>query len=157
MTATLPDGREVSVSYEGPTGNWVARYTDANQDESVAGRWLLALLSELLHLPRGPKPAWVLDLVRELSGQDTPVGRRFACPCCDLLTLAEPPTGTSAICPVCRWEDDVVQFVDLDREGGPNRVSLAQARDNFRVHGVSDPARRERARPPRPEEFPQKS
>jgi hypothetical protein len=87
-------------------------------------------------------------------GRDTPAGRRYACPCCDFLTLSEPPTGTFAICPVCRWEDDNLQFEDLDKEGGANAVSLRQARQNFRLHGVSDPRRRERARPLRPEETP---
>lgn len=153
LTVTLPDGRSVHLDHEGPAGNWVGRL-DGADGRSAAGRWLLAILGELLGLPPGKKPPWLLDLVRELVGRDTPAGRRYACPCCDLLTLTEPPTGTFAICPVCRWEDDNLQFEDLDREPGANAVSLRQARQNFGFYGVSDTRRRERARPPRAEEMP---
>jgi hypothetical protein len=153
LTVTLPDGRQLQLNYEGPAGNWVA-HLDGAQGRSAAGRWLLAVLGELLDLPNGRKPPWLLDLVRHVAGRDTPAGRRYACPCCDFLTLTEPPTGTFAICPVCRWEDDNIQFEDLDKEGGANAVSLRQARQNFRQHGISDARRRQRARPPRPEETP---
>src|SRR5436305_8121773 len=57
--------------------------------------------------------------------------RAYACPCCGFLTLEEPPPGTYEICPVCYWEDDPVQFDDPSYTGGANRVSLAQARQNF--------------------------
>jgi Cysteine-rich CPCC len=153
LTITLPDGRSVQLNHEGPAGSWVAQL-DGDEGRSATGRWLLAVLGELLDLPPGTKPAWLDDLVKQATGRDTPAGRRFACPCCDLLTLIEPPTGTFAICPVCRWEDDNVQFEDLDRAGGANPVSLGQARQNFRLHGVSDPRRRERARRPRSYEIP---
>ena len=62
---------------------------------------------------------------------------KFACPCCRLLTLSEQPPGTFAICPVCYWEDDPVQFEDLNFKGGANRVSLCQAKENFRRIGAS--------------------
>jgi len=29
----------------------------------------------------------------------------YACPGCGFLVCGEPPGGTFAICPVCRWED----------------------------------------------------
>jgi ribosomal protein S18 acetylase RimI-like enzyme len=153
VTRTLPDGREVAVTHERPAGDWVVRLL-GDPDRSSAGRSLLKVLAEALDLPSGAKPAWVLEVVRDLSGQDTPVGRRYPCPCCDFLTLSEPPTGTFAICPACGWEDDNIQFEDLDYEGGANAVGLRQARENFRLHGASDPARRGRVRPPRPEERP---
>jgi hypothetical protein len=153
LTVSLPDGRQIHLNHEGPTGNWVARI-EGSEGGSAAGRWLLAVLGELLHLPPGTKPPWVLDLVRQVAGRETPDGVRYACPCCDFLTLAEPPTGTFAICPVCRWEDDNLQFNDLDRAGGANALSLRQAREHFRLHGVSNPRLSERARPPRPEEEP---
>ena len=74
------------------------------------------------------------------------------CPCCGFLTLPDAPPGTFAICPVCRWEDDNVQYDDVNYEGGANRVSLRQAQENFRAHGASDIRRRERTRPPLPHE-----
>jgi Cysteine-rich CPCC len=76
------------------------------------------------------------------------------CPCCGYLTLDEAPPGTFDICKVCFWEDDNVQFHDPYYEGGANRVSLNQARANYREHGVSEPRFTANVRPPRPEEHP---
>jgi hypothetical protein len=76
------------------------------------------------------------------------------CPCCGYLTLDEGPTGTHDICKVCFWEDDAVQFHDPDYEGGANRVSLNQARRNYREHGVSQTRFKAHVRPPLPEERP---
>lgn len=64
---------------------------------------------------------------------------RHACPCCGYLTLREPPPGTYALCPVCWWEDDGVQFRDPDRRGGANAPSLKEARVHFAQIGASDP------------------
>lgn len=71
-----------------------------------------------------------------------------------LLTLEEEPPGTFDICRVCVWEDDNVQFRDPDYEGGANRVSLRQARENYRLHEVSDPLFRSLKARPRPEASP---
>jgi hypothetical protein len=82
------------------------------------------------------------------------MSRGYACPCCGYLTLSEPPPGTYEICDVCFWEDDAVQFRDLDYEGGANTVSLRQARESFRLHGVSELRFRAEVRPPLPDERP---
>jgi hypothetical protein len=148
-----PDGRSLELEYDPGSGEWTARFAEAN-GRAVTGRWLLKVVSELLKLPDGEKPQWVRALVRDAAGHDTPLGRRYACPCCEFLTLTEPPTGTFAICPVCRWEDDNVQFEHVDGANGANDVSLREARANFRRYRVSDPRHRERARPPRREETP---
>ena len=79
---------------------------------------------------------------------------RYPCPCCGYLTLDEAPTGTYAICAVCFWEDDSVQFHNRDYGGGANEVSLAQARRNFHEHGASDARFKAKVRPPLPEEQP---
>ena len=76
------------------------------------------------------------------------------CPCCGYLTLDEAPPGTFDICKVCFWEDDNVQFHDPYYEGGANRVSLNQARANYREHGVSELRFTANVRTPRPEEHP---
>jgi len=73
---------------------------------------------------------------------------KFACLCCGHLTLDEEPPGTYAICPVCGWEDDYSQGIDVDMTGGANRPSLAEARRNFAAAGVSDPPVRSTVRPP---------
>jgi hypothetical protein len=87
-------------------------------------------------------------------GRETSNGVRYACPCCDHFTLSEPPTGTFAICPVCGWEDDNIQYEQLDYVGGANKISLREARRNFGAHGISDPSHRRRRRPPHPDERP---
>jgi Cysteine-rich CPCC len=79
---------------------------------------------------------------------------RFACPCCGFVTLDQEPPGTYMICEVCFWEDDGVQFRDPDYRGGANKVSLNEARENFRVDAVSELRFRSKVRSPRPEERP---
>jgi hypothetical protein len=78
----------------------------------------------------------------------------YACPCCGNLTLDEPPPGTYAICPVCYWEDDPIQFHDPSSKGGANVVSLQEARANYRASGAAMEQFRSVVRPPRPEERP---
>lgn len=60
---------------------------------------------------------------------------KFQCPCCDFYTLGE--EGAFDVCPVCFWEDDKSQCRDIDLIGGANKISLAQARENFRSFGAS--------------------
>jgi hypothetical protein len=124
------------------------------EGDATSGRWLLMVLVELLSLPRGDRPEWLFDAVRDLVGVDTLLGRRYPCPCCDYLTLPEPATGTFWICEVCRWEDDNLQYVYIDDPGGANQVSLRQARENYRRCGTSKPDRDLPVREPLPEERP---
>jgi cysteine-rich CPCC protein len=121
--------------------SWVVNV--AGEDREVAGRWLLAAIADLLALPHGAKDDWVYEAIRELSGYETAWGWRYPCPCCDFLTLDEPPTGTFQICAVCGWEEDNVQYEDPDYEGGANRIGLLEARKNITW-----------VRPPYPEEAP---
>lgn len=65
-------------------------------------------------------------------------GKKYACPCCGYRTLYKVPPRCYAICPVCYWEDDPVQFDDPDYVGGANNVSLNQARKNFLEFGASE-------------------
>jgi hypothetical protein len=82
-------------------------------------------------------------------------GVRYACPCCTYLTLSE--RGAFEICPVCFWEDDGQDDHDADVvRGGPNaRLSLTQARTNFRAFRACDERSREHVRDPRPCELPE--
>lgn len=77
---------------------------------------------------------------------------RYPCPCCGYLTFGEEPGGTYVICHVCFWEDDFVQFRDPDYRGGANKVSLKEARENFKVFGAVEPDKVQFVRPPKPEE-----
>jgi hypothetical protein len=78
----------------------------------------------------------------------------FACPCCGFLTLPEPAAGTYEICPVCFWEDDIVQNDDPGYWGGANVVSLAEAQANFRSFGATERRFIGNVRPPRAGEYP---
>jgi Cysteine-rich CPCC len=137
----------------GELGEWVV-YRDDDPKTAVAGRDLLEVIDELFELPHGRKAPWVYDAIERLAGHRTPLGVRYACPCCEFLTLTEPPSGTYAICPVCWWEDDSVQFRDPDYTGGANRPSLREARATYRRIGVSESRLLEYARPPAAEERP---
>lgn len=56
----------------------------------------------------------------------------FSCPCCNYNTLDE--IGDYDICRVCYWEDDGTS--DINKHSGPNRMSLKEARLNFKQYGV---------------------
>jgi hypothetical protein len=91
----------------------------------------------------------------ELAANSKPdLETRFACPCCGFLTLGQKPPGTYAICEVCFWEDDGVQFRDPDYKGGANKVSLSEGRENFKTEAVSESRFKSKVRSPRPEERP---
>lgn len=141
------------AAHEGPLGRWTVHLQGA-EDRAWSGRNLLAVLSELFELPRGKKDDWVYEIIRELSGRETPLGTRYACPCCDCYTFEEQPPGTFAICPVCWWEYENVQFADPDYRGGANKPSLREARETYRRIGVSKERHLLRARAPLPEERP---
>lgn len=77
---------------------------------------------------------------------------RYPCPCCGFFTLSQPPPGTYGLCPVCYWEDDLVQFENPDYEGGANAESLNMARSNFARFGASSMAAVDVVRPPTEDE-----
>ena len=62
----------------------------------------------------------------------------YPCPCCGNLTLDEESPGSFDICPVCYWEDDLVQFNDPTYSGGANKVSLEVARKNYLEFGACE-------------------
>lgn len=70
----------------------------------------------------------------------------FTCPVCGYLTRENASFGTFEICPICGWEDDNVQYDHPDSESGANRVSLNQAKQNYRLHRVSDLRKMDRGR-----------
>jgi hypothetical protein len=80
--------------------------------------------------------------------------KKFACHCCGFLTLTEEPLGSYEICPVCFWEDDYVQLMEPTVGGGPNHVSLEEARQNYAKFGVSEERFKMYVRPPNPDEYP---
>jgi hypothetical protein len=85
--------------------------------------------------------------------QGGPEGGPYACPCCVYITLAQ--RAYYEICPVCGWEDEGQDDHDADEyRGGPNHVTLTEARDNFKAFGASEVRRTTRVREPLREEYP---
>lgn len=84
-----------------------------------------------------------------------PATGSFRCPCCGCLTL--PEWGGYDICQVCYWEDDGQDDHDADvvRDGPNGRLSLTQARANYRMFGACEERFIGNVRPPRPEELPE--
>jgi len=78
--------------------------------------------------------------------------KSYRCPCCGFLTLFG--RGGFEICQVCYWEDDGQDDHDAEVvRGGPNGdLSLAVARENFKIHGASDAKYVSSVRPPADDE-----
>ncbi len=62
---------------------------------------------------------------------DNEVKGKYPCPCCGCHTLSE-AEASYEICPVCGWEDDLVQKEDPDFAGGANESSLNEAKEFVR-------------------------
>jgi hypothetical protein len=142
-THVLPDGRGVRATYAGEPVGWVVHLV-GHEERTVAARDIHDALADLLEPGDGGWPSWLIVAAADLAARDTPLGRRYPCPCCGLLTLHEAPTGTYEICEVgFSEEDDGVQFHDLDEEGGANSVSLTgPARASASTASASPASRR---------------
>ena len=57
--------------------------------------------------------------------------KRYPCACCGSLTRVEKDIGSENICPMCGWQDNYAETVDPDYTGGPNSLSLNEARRKF--------------------------
>jgi hypothetical protein len=76
------------------------------------------------------------------------------CPCCRHLTLES--RGDYDICPVCFWEDDG-DWDDPSNEvmlGGPNHMTLTEARVNYAEFGACERILLQYVRMPLPHELP---
>lgn len=71
----------------------------------------------------------VIGCKEEVTG---PVEQLASCPCCQCRSLLG--RGMYEICRVCFWEDDGTN--DLDRQSGPNHMTLRQARVNYHRFGA---------------------
>lgn len=81
----------------------------------------------------------------------------YKCECCGCYTLPEESTGNYNICPVCYWEDDIVQIEDPDFQGGANEESLNQARNNYKIFGACSRKFIDKVRKPYCKELPEKN
>ena len=89
-----------------------------------------------------------------LEGSVINMNKGYPCACCGFLTRSEAQSGTFEICPVCFWEDDNVQFNNIDFKGGANEESLREARKNFKKYGASSLEFIKLVRAPLPGEIP---
>ncbi len=64
----------------------------------------------------------------------------------------QPVPGSHYICPVCFWEDDLVQFRWPTMAGGANKVSLVEAQHNYRAFGACERRVLKHVRPPTEDE-----
>jgi hypothetical protein len=78
---------------------------------------------------------------------------KFKCPCCGYYTFENKPDSSYDICKVCFWEDDPIQLEDPAYEGGANKVSLSQARENFKEFGACEHEMIQYVRKPYPDEL----
>jgi hypothetical protein len=74
------------------------------------------------------------------------------CPCCGYEVFAEPP-GSYDICPICFWEDDVVQLAFPDLAGGANGCSLIEGQATFSTLGACEPRVKPHVRDPVPSDL----
>lgn len=62
---------------------------------------------------------------------------RFPCVCCGHLVMPE-KAGSFDICPICFWEDDIVQLAFPMLAGGANAVSLYAGQMSYQKVGASE-------------------
>ncbi|MEY9947560.1 ADP-ribosylglycohydrolase family protein [Kitasatospora sp. GAS1066B] len=95
-------------------------------------------------------PAWLDGLESWDAEHAGRPGDRYPCPCCGHLVHDEMP-GSSAICRVCFWEDDLTQL-RWPTTDGANRISLTEAQQNFQCFGACDQRGLRFVRRPQPDE-----
>jgi hypothetical protein len=66
-------------------------------------------------------------MIQDVSSLAMNGAPRFPCPVCGYFVFDEPP-GSFAICPICFWEDDIVQLGFPLMAGGAMPLSLQNLR-----------------------------
>ena len=89
---------------------------------------------------------WLAASVLSLQSELPMVAHKFPCPCCGHLVFTGEP-GSYDICPVCWWEDDLVQLRWPHFAGGANHPSLVEAQETYVRTGASDARLLEHVRP----------
>jgi hypothetical protein len=74
---------------------------------------------------------------------------KLKCHCCSYFTV----DGISSICPVCFWQEDTYQEAHVDDDGGPNMVSLREAKRNYENVGAVEKRFIKDVRPPHKDEL----
>lgn len=96
------------------------------------------------------------DVYFELGRRAKPFIRKcfnkLKCPCCGYYTFTNIERGQYDICPVCFWEDDPFQEKDVSSIGA-NRVTLAEAKINYKKFGACEKELVRYCRPPKGNEI----
>ena len=79
--------------------------------------------------------------------------KRLQCPCCGYYTVVE----DFDYCDVCMWQYDSVSHNKPDISFGANHISLNDAKENYKKHGICKLQHIGKGftRPPLPEELPE--
>ncbi len=149
----LHDGRTLVVMYQGERYGWGA-YVPGETARPTSEPTPAQAIAPYLDAPVESLPLPIREFCERLE-EEFHAAPRYECECCGFKTLLNP--GHYDICDVCWWEDDrpTTARRGPDAPSGPNRISLRDARANFRASGASKDRFRHLARAPRPEEFPE--
>lgn len=77
--------------------------------------------------------------------------KKYTCPVCGYKVFEQSP-GSDAICPICFWQDDLIDLEKMYEPVGPNKVSLEQAQKNYKEFGASEKRFLQQVRPVKDEE-----
>jgi hypothetical protein len=77
------------------------------------------------------------------------------CHCCNNYTVNSDDEVIVDLCPVCFWQYDAVAHDKPDTMKGANRITLNEARKNFRKYGVCKPEFKRMVREPLFKELPE--
>jgi len=79
--------------------------------------------------------------------------KKFSCACCGYYVFDYDPVETHSVCPVCYWEEDIVQESDPKFKGGANNLSLFEAKINYKEFGAIEEKFKQYVREPNKDEL----
>lgn len=142
LPATINALEALALQIKLATPEWHESFGEAWLDLEIA---YAVALDRLTPIPDAADPtirdglydlkALVVDHLA--TAQHRLVSLRNPCPCCGHLVFDEPP-GSYGICPICFWEDDVVQLRWPDLGGGANKPSLIESQIAYEKHEVME-------------------
>lgn len=65
------------------------------------------------------------------------MNKKLRCPCCGYYTIDSEDEIVVEICEVCLWQYDEVAHKYPDRIIGANKISLSEAKENYKLFGVA--------------------
>ena len=78
---------------------------------------------------------------------------KLKCPCCECYTVDSEDEVIVDICPVCFWQYDVVAQENPSISIGANKISLNEAKENYKKIGVCKIEFKQHVREPFEEEM----